>query len=122
VITYAERLEAAKNNRGKSNCIGTMLFLTGNEEEDCHMEPRDFANVFDERLVRLSRPERYSIVLLYHFDTGEILHSGVVTSVDPLAVTFRAGNDGPIMEDHTLEQFEDIDYHVPMMSGFFVIE
>jgi hypothetical protein len=102
---YRARLDLAKVNNCCANCIGTALYLIGCVNADCHIEPEEFDGVYDSNLTRLTDPQAYCLALVFHSDTGKVLHAGVVTRVDPVLVTHRAGINGRIIEDDSLENF-----------------
>ena len=116
MIEYRRRLNLAKNNGQMANCIGTAFYLAGYIDEDRHIEPRE---IDDDFLVRLADYRIHCIAALFHADTGEWIHAGIVTGIVPLCVTHRAGIKGRIIEDDSWANFVGTSLRVPRFTGFF---
>lgn len=96
---YLERLEIAKENKGESNCHGFSLYVTGVIDTDRFVDP-DKEDYFS-KMKLLDKPEVCSLALFKgklgassfsKRDDEEIdvhIHTGVVTSVDPLLMIHR---------------------------------
>ncbi len=91
----------------QSNCMGTAMFLIGEQKEDRYLDICCRQREMLDRMIQLPKPTRASIAVWYkNAPEFMIEHMGVIVSVDPILVTHRTGCDDEFIEN---EPFLDID-------------
>ena len=90
----------------RSNCIGTALYIVGEEEKD---KPGDIFKIHS-RLSKLARVSHPVIGCLASWERGSfpriiVAHLGVVTSLHPLLIAERHESEGEFGENRL---FSDI--------------
>jgi len=96
-----ERLVSLKER--VSNCIGTALYLVGELEEDRYIWMGRGTRLF--KMMPYSKPIVGAIVSWNHYTKGPY-HMAVVTSLNPLKVTQRDGERGPVETDVPLTRVD----------------
>jgi hypothetical protein len=94
----------------RSNCIGTALYIAGEQGEDV----KRGASAADKCLLDMRAIEKPVVgclvawkasMLSYdeEFPLEVVLHMGVVTSLDPILIANRVSGSGPFIENQRLE-------------------
>lgn len=89
-----------------SNCLGTGLYCSGEIDGDVYMWGEEANGILD-GLSEVDNPQRGLLVAWKRFWNaswgGYYSHSGIITHVDPVLVTYRDGNYAPVIHNKMLE-------------------
>ena len=98
--TEMDRRIALCRGTKRSNCIGTALYVAGEQEEDVLVR----VSILEElkKLEEISLPVEKSIVVWTNSEVAG--HMGIVASVEPLLITGRDGKNGVFIENKPLSE------------------
>lgn len=89
--------------KNKSNCVGTALYLVGEEDSDQYLS-RDESRKKLSKMKRVIKPELGSLVL---WESGGIpFHAGVIVMENPFYILYRDKRTELLMRE-SLESFSD---------------
>jgi len=104
-------------NIEQSNCIGTALYLTEEQDEDLRVNTFGVYCKHLDKLISLDYPVRGCLVawqkqmITYDEPITKVPHLGVITRTNPMLVTNRFSVNGPIRENQPIAQISaDEDY------------
>ena len=115
MININDKLFRAIDGEELTNCIGTALFLVGEIDEERVVWDTEEIIRYLSRLKVLEKPEKGCIVSWEDKFSRCInpAHVGIVTNIDPLLVTSRAGiyregvGNRPIIQDYPVEFIDE---------------
>lgn len=104
------------SNRGKSNCVGTALYLIGEQPSDAYVYNNESRGKFPlegdhtsyfETLEETDEPVLGGLVVWKagknSFPANKVYHAGVIVNTDPILVAHRDGFSGPFHRNMPLE-------------------
>jgi hypothetical protein len=107
----AKRIELAKLESEGRNCVGTAIYLIGEQSEDEFIERR---SVRMSRLKQIEEPQIGALAIWSYkpwiIFEEEVLHMGVVTRLNPPyspKVTHRPDTDRPLIENQSCEEISE---------------
>ena len=89
----------AKASKGKSNCVGTALYLSGELDSDKYLSRED-----SKKIISKMKPELGYLVLWE--SSGIPIHAGVILMDNPLQILYRNKTTNLLMQD-SLDKFSD---------------
>lgn len=105
---------------GKSNCIGTALYLVGETDQDEYLWKG--CQSFFNKMAKSNQPELGYLVVWTNLE-DTIYHAAVITGKAPLTIAMRNGVDGPFYPNTSFEyadneyksylSFKEVKYFVP---------
>jgi hypothetical protein len=113
-------------DKEQSNCIGTALYLTGEQDEDVYVSAAKAHRKFLRKLRQTGQPITGCLVAWESVElpiTRLVNHMGVVVHTNPILVTQREGCNGQISEYTPIEQINSfglyqrstVFYYVPRL-------
>ncbi len=103
-----EKLRVARENKDRTNCCGTALYLMGQIPKD-ELVDGSWEKHFS-KMKKLDSPEVDSYLLfLYEYQKGrvDVWHAAIITNLSPLLITHRPSVQTP--EDGEMTPLEEND-------------
>tara|TARA_Y100000310_G_C20652866_1_gene800407 strand:+ start:377 stop:760 length:384 start_codon:yes stop_codon:yes gene_type:complete len=104
-------MQNAKSTKGETNCIGTILYVSGVIRKDEYLgtDSRRWRNrivdKFLDKLVPINKPIEDSVLVIRDKHRKKrIEHMAIVTSMNPPTVYHRIGNNKKIVPNDSLDQ------------------
>lgn len=108
-----ERISIAKRKHEGKNCVGTALYLIGEEDEEGYIAPRD---VIVSALSKIEKPHIGALAVWSYkpwiIFRDEVMHMGVITGINPTRVTHRPRYEQALIENQSCEEISE-DYSSP---------
>lgn len=115
-----ERIGIAKRKHEGKNCVGTALYLVGEEDLDNYIHPRD---VIMSALSKIEEPHIGALAVWTYkpwiIFREEVMHMGVVTGINPTQVTHRPRYGKALIENQSCEEISE---GYSSMAKFYIIK